>query len=219
MRAYGGHGAARLLDSDEELGAMLLGRIVPGRTLAELGDERRATAIAAETMLKLWKARAEPAEFRSLEDWTGGLSRLRARFRGGTGPIDAELVDAAERVRAELLPGCAEAVLAHGDIHHLNILEGEGGEWLAIDPKGVIAEPAYEPATFLLNPDPAACLDEGIQKMRVSIFAEALGLDRERVLGWAFFHSVLSAWWTIEDGGQVGESCIAKARLLRGLLR
>lgn len=219
LRAYGGKGAARLLDSDEEIGALLMERIAPGRVLTSLGDEKRATAIAAETMLKLWKAKPDPAEFRDLEDWTSGLSKLRARFSGGTGPIDPELVDAAERLRAELLPSCSEAALLHGDLHHLNILEGRGDEWFAIDPKGVMAEPAYEPAAFLLNPDPATCLDREIQKTRIDIFVEALHLDRERILAWAFFHSVLSTWWTIESGAQVRESHNAKARLLRSLLR
>ncbi len=219
LRAYGGHGAARLLDCDEEVGALLMSRIAPGRTLAGLGDEKRATGIAAETMLKLWQAKPEPAQFRNLEDWTSGLSKLRARFSGGTGPIDPELVDAAERLRAEMLPSGSDAVLLHGDLHHLNILEGAGGEWFAIDPKGAMAEAAYEPAVFLLNPDPATCLDRELQKTRIDIFAEALHLDRERILAWAFFHSVLSAWWTIENGGQVQESHNTKARLLRNLLR
>jgi streptomycin 6-kinase len=194
-------------------------RIAPGRMLASLGDEKRAAEIAAETMLKLWHAKPEPAQFQNLEDWTSGLSKLRVRFSGGTGPIGPELVDAAERIRAELLPSCSDAVLLHGDLHHFNILQDAGGEWLAIDPKGVMAEPAYEPAVFLLNPDPAACLDREIQKTRIDIFAEALHLDRERILAWAFFHSVLSTWWTIENGGKVRESHNAKARLLRSLLR
>ncbi len=219
LRAYDGHGAVRLIECDEEIGALLLARIVPGQTLADLCDEKQATGIAARTMLKLWKARPNPSEFRGQEDWTGGLTKLRARFSGGTGPIDPGLVDAAERLRSELLPCASEAVLLHGDLHHLNILQGKGNEWFAIDPKGVMAEPAYEPAAFLLNPDPATCLDKAIQTMRVDIFAEMLQLDRERVLGWAYFHSVLSAWWTIENGGQVQESHIAKARLLRSLLR
>jgi streptomycin 6-kinase len=219
MRAFGGVGAARLLDCDEERGAMLLERISPGHTLATLGDERRATEIAAQTMLQLWKASAKPGEFRTLADWTSGLSRLRAGFSGGTGLIDADLVDAAERVRSELLTGSADPVLAHGDLHHLNILQGENGGWLAIDPKGVLAERAYEPAAYLLNPDPPTCLNEELQKARIAIFADALGLDARRVLGWAFFQSVLSAWWTVENGGEVRGSQIGKARLLRSLMR
>src|SRR5690349_17544779 len=43
MRIYAGHGAAQLLASDEGLGAMLLERVRPGATLAEMEDDERAT--------------------------------------------------------------------------------------------------------------------------------------------------------------------------------
>ncbi len=38
-----------------------------------------------------------------------------------------------------------------GDLHHENILAAERAPWLAIDPKGVIGEPAYEMGALLRN--------------------------------------------------------------------
>src|SRR6266567_3540278 len=46
----------------------------------------------------------------------------------------------------------AEPVLVHGDLHHDNVLSSARAGWLAIDPKGVAAEPAYETAAMLRNP-------------------------------------------------------------------
>jgi streptomycin 6-kinase len=47
---------------------------------------------------------------------------------------------------------------------------------------------------------------------RVAIFAERLGVERERVLGWFVGQTVLSACWSIEDGD--GEETIARAARL-----
>ena len=34
---------------------------------------------------------------------------------------------------------------------------------------------------------------------RVSILAERLGWEREKIIRWATAHAILSAWWSIED--------------------
>ena len=219
LRSYQGRGAVRLLKSDERLAAMLLERVDPGSTLADLNDEHSATEIAAHTMRQLWDATPAHSEFRSLESWTAGLGNLRRRFSGGTGPLDARLVDIAENVRAELLPSAQACVLLHADLHHTNILYGNDSGWLAIDPKGVMGDPAYETAAFLLNPDPAVVLDRTLQEARVRILANYLRMDAKRIVRWAFFQSVLSAWWTIEDSGGSWEASISAARLLVSILR
>jgi streptomycin 6-kinase len=201
LRAFQTRGAVRLLAGDEHLGALLLDRVTPGTTLAALHDEAQAAEIAARTMMNLGQARVGDGAFRSLESWTAGLSALRVRFSGGTGPLDSELVDTAENLRAELLQGEPPSCLLHGDLHHFNILEGSASGWVAIDPKGVIGDPAYEPASFMLNPGPAVVLDRSMQQARIDIFAEQLKMDPQRIARWAFVQAVLGAWWTIEDGG------------------
>jgi streptomycin 6-kinase len=54
------------------------------------------------------------------------------------------LVELAEALFAELLASTQQEMLLHGDLHHTNILTAGRQPWLAIDPKGVIGEPAYE---------------------------------------------------------------------------
>ena len=219
LRAFQTHGAVRLLAGDEHLGALLLDRVTPGTTLAALHDEAQAAEIAARTMMNLGQARAVDGAFRSLESWTAGLSALRVRFSGGTGPLDSELVDTAENLRAELLQGEPPSCLLHGDLHHFNILEGSASGWVAIDPKGVIGDPAYEPASFLLNPGPAVVLDRSMQQARIDIFAEQLKMDPQRIARWAFVQAVLGAWWTIEDGGVDWGASMSAAGVLLSLVK
>jgi streptomycin 6-kinase len=107
----------------------------------------------------------------------------------------------------------------HGDLHHFNVLNGNASGWVAIDPKGVMGDPAYEPAAFLLNPGPVVVLDLSTQQARIGIFAEELRMDPQRIVRWAFVQAVLGAWWTIEDGGVDWDASMLAAGVLLSLVR
>jgi streptomycin 6-kinase len=110
--------------------------------------------------------------------------------------------------------------LLHADLHHYNILAAERQAYLAIDPKGIAGDPAYEPASFLCNPvDRWLCVpdaDEVILR-RVQLFATRF--ERRRVLGWALVQSLLSAWWSFEDHGHVSQERLRFAQLFSRLCR
>lgn len=218
LTAFAGIGTVRLLDHDRAMGALLLERVAPGNTLASLHDENQATAIAAQIMTKLWQAPLTKPEFPSLDSWTIGFDHLRNRYSGATCPLDLELVGIAERIRAELLQSTETTRLLHADLHHFNILNGKESGWVAIDPKGVIGDPAYEPASFLLNPDSTVFLNPSMQQARIATLACNLDMDAQRITRWAFVHAVLAAWWTLEDGGVDYDSSIDAARVLLLLL-
>lgn len=215
LRAYDGRGMARLLEFDGPSAAMLIERLDSGRPLEQLPDDDEATRIAAQVMLALWREPPEQ-ERESLitaSRWGKGFARLRAEFGGGTGPFPARLVERAERLWAELEADPAgPPMLLHGDLHHWNILSAQRSPWLAIDPKGLIAEPAYEPGALLRNPWPDM---PGVTQLlrclprRLAILEEMLGIDRQRMLAWSYAQAVLSSWWTYEDHHHVGEEMIA----------
>ena len=198
LRLYDGRGICRLVDADIERGVLLIERLLPGEMLSTLADDAVATAIAIEVMRQLWRPLPADHPFPTTAQWARGLERLRAEFDGGTGPFPTNLVEQAERLYTELLASSAEPVLLHGDLHHFNILTAQRQPWLAIDPKGVAGEPAYEVGAYLRNPTDAIMLDRRAQARRVDQFATELDLDRERILGWGIAQAVLSAWWCYE---------------------
>ncbi len=156
LRLGEGRGMVRLLDADPDWGVMLLERLRPGTPLVELqrADDEAATRVAARAMQALWRPAPTEHAFPTVARWARGLERLRAAFDGGTGPFPPRLVEAAEARFADLLASSAEPVLLHGDLHHGNILQSGDAAWVAIDPKGVIGEPAYEVGALLRNPMP-----------------------------------------------------------------
>ncbi len=202
MRLYDGRGAARLLETDEGLGAMLLERVRPGATLAALEDDERATEIAADVMRALWRPPPAEHSFPSVARYTQELTGLRPYFGGGTGPFPPHLVEQAERLREELLSSMGAPVVLHGDLHHLNILSAEREPWLVIDAKGVVGEPTFEVGAFFHNPWPQLEKRGHLRTLlhrRVAILSERLGFDRERVRGWGLMYCVLSAWWSYDE--------------------
>ena len=242
LQLFNGDGACRLLDHDKERCWMLLERLHPGVMLAEMDDDDEATRIAAEVMKRIWvplehvtlsEAKSlkggsgdpslslrmtDQRKFIQLTDWfLGGFERMRNYFNGGTGPLNGKLVARGESSVKDFFAENHKPVLMHGDFHHYNILSSERG-WLVIDPKGVIGPAGYEVGPFMLNP--WGKFSDGISRQlilrRMDILHEHLGFERERILEWSLAHSVLSAWWGIEDNTG-WEYAVSFAELLSSL--
>jgi streptomycin 6-kinase len=220
LRIYNGRGITRLLEADAAQGAMLLERLLPGVPLLQIEDDEQATAIAAQVMLELWQPAPPDHPFPTVADWIDGMQRMHEHFGGTSGPFPPKLVGQAERLFAELLASQTEPVLLHGDLHHENILAAQRAPWLALDPKGIVGEPAYEVGALLRNPLPQLLQMQNpgrVMARRVDQLAEALGIDRARIRGWGLAQAVLSAWWSVEDHGHGWEGAIACAELLAAI--
>lgn len=206
LQHYAGHGAIRLLQRDEASGAMLLERCLPGDELATLFPERDddASAIAGEVMAKLWHPLHDDHPFPTLAEYTGVMDHFDSLCDGSPPPMNPRVVDAAQQLRRDLLSSAPETVLLHGDFHHHNVLRAQREPWLAIDPKGVAGEKAYEPSPMFYNPlgDWHAGIVDGAKfvRRRAEIISERAGLDLQRVLAWAVVQGVVADAWTYETG-------------------
>ena len=218
LRHYAGRGSVQILEADSDLGALLLERLLPGDCLATVSDDDQACAIAASAMRELWRSPPAQHTFPSVATWCRGLQRLRERFCGGTGPLPADAVDRAERVLADLISSEPKPMLLHGDLQHFNVLRAERKPWLAIDPKGVVGDPAFEVGAFLGNEWEGRSEPARLMARRIDVFADCLDIDRARICAWGLVQSVLSAWWCIEDDGACPESSVQRAEILTSLV-
>lgn len=218
IKLFDGHGMAQLLALDEANGVMMLERLRPGTPLLHLTDDAQATSYAADVMRKLWRPAPEQHPFPTVQDWGKGFERLRKHYNGGHGPFPPALLDRAETLFAELSASMAEPVLLHGDLHQENILAAEREPWLAVDPKGLVGEPAYETGDLLRNKLPEENLRSAatvrLLTRRIDQLAEELALDRQRIRDWAVAQAVLSVWWGVEDSGSIYQGTLTCAELL-----
>jgi streptomycin 6-kinase len=193
-----GEGAARLVEADE--GWVLIERAMPGDDLAGLvaaGQDDAATLALCEVMAKLNRPPPRRHGLRKVADWGRGFRRnRRAALALG---VPAALIDRAEALFFELCRTQAAPIVLHGDLQHYNVLGDALRGWLAIDPKGILGEPAYEPGAMLRNPLTDYCQDRKVIDQRARLIASRLGYPYERLIGWCFSQWVLSVLWAIED--------------------
>jgi streptomycin 6-kinase len=199
---WNGDGAARLLARSGNGEAMLIERATGKRSLASMarsgaeGDDE-ATSILCDAIAGLQKPRGPaPAGLIPLDIWFKDLFPAAARHGG-------LLVRAAAKASA-LLPAQQEILPLHADLHHDNVLDfGERG-WLAIDPKSVIGDRAFEYTILfcgpdLADPEPPVAVAPGTFERRLEIVLAKSGLERQRLLRWIIAWCGLSASWFLED--------------------
>ncbi|MGY1618820.1 aminoglycoside phosphotransferase family protein [Geodermatophilus sp. SYSU D00691] len=212
LRAWSGSGAVRLLAADldsPDAVALLLERVRPGSDLDGAPDDEAFPLLGAVARALHAAVGVRPAA-------AVGPAEL-ADLAAGHPLLPAGLTAAAARLREQLLATAGPSVLCHGDLHHGNVLRGRDGA-VAIDPRGVWAEPALDVAVAMLNPlgtlprEPArlaALLDR-----RLELVCPAMGVDADRARAWTAVYAVTSALWSAHDGLGVEEESLAVAAVL-----
>ena len=198
LLAFSGYGVANLLAEEE--GMLLLQRAIPGISLKNYFPNRhlQSIEIACQVIRKLHQANIPTRDSLShIKDWLSVIDKHL--------DIPIFYLQKARRLRDRLFVTSSSDVLLHGDLHHDNILQ-HGNDWMVIDPKGAIGEPAYEVAAFIRNPLPELLNHDNSQKIirnRIKGFAEILELSPQRIFDWCFVQSVLTWNWALEDHGDV----------------
>jgi streptomycin 6-kinase len=204
--AWGGRGAVLLLERDAERFAMLLERVRTS-TLAEVANGDEVVTVAGRISRRL--AIPAPPGLPRLRDRADAWEEQLRRDAGElTHTLPRGVVDAAVATVRELGRNQPDT-LVHGDLHARNILRADREPWLAVDPKGCVGDPAYDGGT-LLKSRALPLLEVGDLRKAVhrvlDVFAEAAELDRGRVLRWAQFHAVQTAFWGRRHGFRIGRA-------------
>ena len=192
--AWGGRGAVLLYERDDARYAMLLERAQTS-TLTEVVDSDEVATVAGRIHRRL--AIPAPPGLPRLSDradaWEEQLRKDAAEL---THTMPSPVVDAAVATVREL--GRVQPdTLVHGDFHARNILCADREPWLAVDPKGLAGDPAYDAGTLLKQRGVVLLEADELRKpvhRILDVFAESAELDRERVQRWAQLHLVQAAF-------------------------
>jgi len=160
---------------------------------------------------RLWQG-PTAGPYRALaEEAARWVAQLPGAWEAAGRPFERELLEeAVDFLRSATSPP-ADAVLLHQDLHGGNILSSERG-WLAIDPKPLVGERAFDVASLLRDRREQLARDPEAVRRRLGFFSDRLGLDRERVRGWGIAHALA---WGFEGDRALPEH-VECARLLMG---
>jgi streptomycin 6-kinase len=219
LRAWDGAGAVRVLEEDDR-GAQLRSSPSPGTALSLERNEMRALRMVADALRQLWIAPPDGMQTLAAEVRTWGSS-MPERFESVHQPFDEQLMRDAEVMFRSFGPSQMDAVLLHGDVR-LDTFLLDGERAVAIDPKPLAGEPAFDVAALLrdgpgdLVRDPAA----GRQRLqgRLEQLTDLLDVRASRVRGWAFAVAIDTGLYAYETGDiDGGDLMIEIARLCQSL--
>jgi streptomycin 6-kinase len=200
LKHFDGHGSIKVLDLNLEKNALLLERAIPGDLLKDDHPAKIADTMAIyASVVNQLASRPLPKEhsYKHASDWLKAIDRISDER------VEKRYIQKAQEIRSFLLNSTEREYLCHGDLHLENIIKHED-TWLAIDPKGIIGEMAFEAAACDLISEEERKDTETIGKKiseRVALLSNALDLDYDRLLYWIFLRVIISVKWFVEDNG------------------
>jgi streptomycin 6-kinase len=183
LRFWNGDATVKLLEADDQRGAMLLERCRPGTTLRS-EPEAKQDEVIATLLRRLWRLTSQSngfCQFRHLSEmleiWQ---QETLAQIEHWS---DAKLVRGGLRVFRELARPASTDTLLVTDLHAGNVLRAEREPWLMIDPKPFIGDVSYDLVQHLINCEDRLHADPISLIKRLAELAE---IDAERLRLWTF---------------------------------
>lgn len=215
LRAWVGDGAVLLHDHDPSRWALLLERCAPGSGLIEEGGTDDAVAAGAQLGARLHASAIPdgiPTLASVLDLWADELEERLA-----TGPfVEEGLAQLALDTMRTRPRACRHDVLLHGDLNPTNVLSAQRSPWLAIDPKPMVGDPAYDGPRLVTQPDPLATPDPAAAlARRLDIVSDSMGVDREALAVWCLVGAVeMGAWARCHEDVDEADRCAAHVELI-----
>ena len=213
MQWCGGDGMAIIHDIKDH---MILMEWLGGASLGDMsrsGQDDQATTILCDVAAAMHRPRSAPPPKLTLlaqqcEPLTGNAPDCWPSAQ-------LDVFKYVSRLAKALLANSPPPQPLHGDLHHDNIMHSPRG-WLAIDPKGLWGDPAYEFSNVFRNPVGAKALaTDPVRLVRVAeIIASRTALPKNRILGWAAVHSTLSVTWNASANRPVDDDFVMLPLLL-----
>jgi streptomycin 6-kinase len=215
LRLADGDGCASLLRDDLDRSALLLERL--GAAMYDIvPDPSTRHDMMCDVAARLWRPVGPDVDLPTGADKAREYSDLLPRLWEETGRAcsEATVEDAlACMERRRRAHDDRHAVLVHGDVHDLNVLQAADGTFKLIDPVGLRAERACDLGTIIrCNPDAGDDLHA-----RANRLAARTGVDATAIWEWGTIHRVIGGLYSRLIGFQpFGDLLLAEADRLTG---
>ncbi|MDN5794202.1 MAG: aminoglycoside phosphotransferase family protein [Intrasporangium sp.] len=196
LQLWNGRGAVRLYRADPARFAILLERLHP-RDLSSVPVDTACEVIG--DLLSRLRRPSHPRVPRLVEY----AERQAVELRRAPPVIPRRYLDQAAALAGELVTRePLEETLLHTDLHFENVLGAHRAPWLAIDPKPMTGDPAFEVAPALWNRSDelgTGAEIRGSLRRRLEIICERAGLDEGRARAWTIVRETDNAVDAAQD--------------------
>lgn len=197
---YKGRSFSTVFEADVENGVILEEWVKPGTPLRDESSLKKRLSV----FCSLYKGmHITPVEGEIHSTYTEWIERITEYM--STRQDCRELYQHMKKARdiySSVSTMYSNRLLLHGDLHHDNILLRMDGEYVIIDPKGVIGDPIFDVARFILNEFDDENASGSYKKINhiISILESELSIPNSILRQCLYVETLMSVCWCVEDG-------------------
>lgn len=192
---------------DGENALLLEERISPGTALKEEADWENRAVVFSHVFDNIHVAPKDETRYKSYLNWVKAASRS-VQYHKNKQLADGMCLAVDNAVK--MFEKYPERLLLHGDLHHENIVRSVTGNYVVIDPKGVVGPPIFDVPRFLLNE--LGDREDSLEKIHINKMIEKLsrllGFPEADIYQLFFMEVMLANAWLYEDGEEISEKDI-----------
>lgn len=214
LKEYDGNKFCKVLEDDINNGVILLERIFPGYCLKDEELLEKRLQVFTNIYNNLYIETQNKHEYPTYSYW---VSRITEFMRNKKEYAELySYMKAAQDIYIHLSKTYNEEKLLHGDLHQYNILKSNKG-YRVIDPKGVVGDPVFDIARFMLNEyEKDKNIEENFNKVCkvIDFFEKELNVDKIVLKQVYYIDAVMTNCWFVEDNIETNLDVIEIARRL-----
>lgn len=197
---YNGRRFCRVFEADIENGVMLEECVLPGTPLRDESslDKRLSVFCSLYSGLHITPDRAEI--YPTFTEWVNRITEYMSK-RHDCKELYLYMKKAKD-ICSSVSALYSQKMLLHGDFHHDNILLGPNGQYVIIDPKGVIGDPVFDVPRFILNEFGDEKTPELHKKINeiIGSLEKKLNIPNEIIKQCLYVEASMGVCWCVEDG-------------------
>ncbi|TFE26254.1 aminoglycoside phosphotransferase family protein [Cohnella luojiensis] len=200
LSQYNGRRFCRVFNADIEKGVILEECVRPGNPLRDESSLDRRLSVFCSLYKGLHITPAKAEIYPTYTEWVGRITEYMSKRQDCK-----ELylyMKKAKDICLSVSTLYSQKMLLHGDFHHDNILLGNDGEYIIIDPKGVIGDPVFDIPRFILNEFGDETIPDLYKKINdiICTLEKNLNIPNDIIKQCLYVETAMGVCWSVQDG-------------------
>ncbi|MDQ0230122.1 aminoglycoside phosphotransferase family protein [Metabacillus malikii] len=203
LKHYQDNNFCQIFAEDLNQGAILEQWVKPGTPLRAEQNLTNRLSVFSNLYKCLHKPHSNKAIFPTYTQWVTRITDYIASRDDCR--VLSVYMNKAQEICFSITNFYSQEAMLHGDLHHDNILLGNNGQYVIIDPKGVVGDPIFDIPRFILNEFGDEKDVKAYQKISniINTFEKNLKISKETLRQCLYIETVMAACWDVESGKNV----------------